>query len=84
MSLVVTVQINQDSPIAMLTIQRMRSGQPAADDVNPYHFTFYEQQGEKMLGVTREGDIEHRYGDGAWVLVSKALDADEVRATTLT
>lgn len=51
-----------------MTIQRTTHGRPLPDDVNTYVVQ------AKCSGTWHTATVEHRYGDGPWELVRKALD----------
>lgn len=56
-------------PIGLFDAQRI-SGGTDPDDVNTY-----QAKVELAAGERWEGQVSHRYGDGAWGLVRRVLDA---------
>lgn len=70
-----TLHINGQSIREGMTIQRTTPGRPLPDDVNTYVVQ------AKLDGTWHTISVEHRYGDGPWVLVRKVLNAiDEQRS----
>jgi len=68
--------------IEVLEIRRLEMLQDRSqpfDEVHTYRVRRYsKEQGNPVqdgLTYLDEKEIEHRYGDGAWVLVRKAMDA---------
>jgi len=59
--------------IGYLVARRLTPGRPTGNDICQYEWTL------NVNGKTRSnlvGDpVEHRFGDGAWALVSKVIDA---------
>jgi hypothetical protein len=62
--------------IGFMEIQRMvdldlMNKAAIADVVSPYQVTVQSEHARKPRRI---GTVEHRYGDGAWVLLAKALE----------
>lgn len=69
MTLHFTLHVNAKSIDEGMTVQRTTPGRPEPDDVN----TYVAQA--KCDGKWHTVTVEHRYGDGPWELVRKALNA---------
>lgn len=69
MSLHFTLHVNGESISEGVTITRIGPGQPVPDDVNRYVVQ------ANCDGRWLSAAFEHRYGDGPWELVWKALKA---------
>lgn len=69
MSLHFTLHVNDRSIDEGMTIRRTKAGRPLADEVNVYVVQ------AKCDGTWHTLTVEHRYGDGPWELVRKALNA---------
>lgn len=69
MTLHFELHVNGQSIRESMTIQRTSPGRPHPDDVNTYVVQ------AKSDGSWHTVTVEHRYGDGPWVLVRKALAA---------
>lgn len=75
MTLHFDLHVNGQSIGEGMTIQRTTPRRPLPDDVNTYVVQ------AKCDGTWHTVVVEHRYGDGPWRLVHKALDViDEQRA----
>ncbi|MDM2398138.1 hypothetical protein PP613_03790 [Mycobacteroides abscessus] len=74
MTLHFELHVNGQSIGEGMDIKRTAQGQPVPDDVNTYVVQ------AKCDGKWHTVTVEHRYGDGPWVLVRKALTAiDQAR-----
>lgn len=62
-----------DRPIGFFDAQRV-SGGTDPDDVNTY-----KARVELAAGERWEGQVQHRFGDGAWALVRRVLEAADVK-----
>lgn len=69
MTLHFTLHVNDLSIHEGMTIRRTAPGQPQPDDVNCYVVQ------AKCDGTWHTITVEHRYGDGPWELVRKALNS---------
>lgn len=69
MTLHFTLHVNGRSIAEGMTVRRTTPGQPQPDDVNRYVVQ------AKCDGTWHTITVEHRYGDGPWELVRKALNA---------
>ena len=69
MTLHFTLHVNDRSIDEGMTVRRTAPGQPESDDVNLYVVQ------AKCDGAWHTFTVEHRYGDGPWELVRKALNA---------
>lgn len=74
MTLHFTLNVNGQSIGEGMDIKRLAPGRPVPDDVNDYLVQ------AKCDGKWHTVTVEHRYGDGPWALVHKALGA--IAATT--
>ena len=72
MSLVIRVSINEGPPLFVVTARRVEGGEQP-DDLNTYVVERHEMPWSAAAGGTTS--VRHRYGDGAGVLASKALEA---------
>lgn len=72
MTLHFDLHVNGQSIHEGMTIQRTTPGRPHPDDVNNYVVQ------AKCDGSWHTVTVEHRYGDGPWTLVRKALTAVHV------
>lgn len=76
MSLVVEVRVAQglsSRGVGVLVIGRLRElaeSEPLDDQIHPYVAELREED-----EPTKVATLQHRYGDGAWVLISNALAA---------
>ncbi|WP_078316020.1 hypothetical protein [Mycobacterium sp. D16Q16] len=78
MTLHFELHVNGQSIREGMTIQRTSPGRPLLDDVNNYVVQ------AKCDGQWHTVTVEHRYGDGPWALVRKALHAlDQVHQVPL-
>lgn len=76
MTLHFDLHVNGQSIREGMTIQRTTPGRPHPDDVNNYVVQ------AKCDGSWHTVTVEHRYGDGPWALVRKALTAvDQAQQT---
>ncbi|WP_254424614.1 hypothetical protein [Mycobacteroides abscessus] len=74
MTLHFDLHVNGQSIHEGMTIQRTTPGHPHPEDVNTYVVQ------AKCDGAWHTVTVKHRYGDGPWVLVRKALAAiDQAR-----
>ena len=73
MALITSVRVNEGPNIAnLICIRRTNPGRPKPDDISQYECYIIDYD---LLEETTHVLISHRYGDGAWGLVSKALSA---------
>lgn len=72
MSLVVRLSIN-DGPAVSYVVVRRISGATDPDSINIYEWHL----SQSVPPIDERGTVEHRYGDGAIVLLSKVLSAYE-------
>lgn len=79
MSLVVSVQVNGQSPLAYLIVRRTKGGVKSSD-VNTYEYKVYSQSkgGFAHMKVIAKGDLEHRYGDGALALLRQVCEVADL------
>lgn len=75
MSLVVSVSVNNNPPIAIVAAQRT-SGDTDPASENTYAWEVHHR-GADGYHETARGQVQHRYGDGALALVCRVLDAHE-------
>ena len=62
--------------IGLLVAQRLSPQHPADDDVCRYDWTLIVGNSR----VSGSAPLEHRYGDGAWALVAKVIEASGLAA----
>lgn len=74
MSLVVSICINNQPPVA-LVIARRTAGGEAPGDVNSYEVRHFDTRNNNLRQAVDVVEVLHRYGDGAAVLARKALEA---------
>lgn len=68
--MVLWAQVNANNElVASIAIRRTTPGKPRSDDVNEYETEVV------FNGRVSQTVVEHRYGDGALVLMRKALEA---------
>jgi hypothetical protein len=72
-SLYVTLRVNDD-PVGRMQVTRRSPERPGHDDVCRYDWLLITTDGLMLANDTTE-PVEHRYGDGAWTLVVRVLDA---------
>jgi hypothetical protein len=74
MALHMRLMVN-DRQVGYLVVQRRRGGpdRPQGDDVCGYDWRL--NLDGKTLYSEPESPLAHRFGDGAWVLVARVLDA---------
>ncbi len=74
MSLVITIAVNDQPPIALIAARRVVGGSED-DSANIYEVRRFDLRGEDVRQAADVVMVEHRYGDGAEVLARKALEA---------
>lgn len=58
-------------PIGSFYARRLNPGIPRPSTINSYEYSV------EADGKTYEGEVQHRFGDGAWILVRKVLESVE-------
>jgi hypothetical protein len=72
MSLHMRLMVN-DEQIGYLVARRLTPGRPTGDNICPYEWTV-NINGETRTNLDGK-PVEHRFGDGAWALVARVVDA---------
>lgn len=74
MSLVVRISVNDDPPIEIVVARRVYGPEdPAPDDECLYDVKRFDTKAGYVRQMGDSVQVPHRYGDGAAVLVHKAL-----------
>lgn len=73
MSLIAKVQINEDH-IGTVVARRM-SGTEDPESWGTYEYRIIDQRASGHTDRLAAGDVRHRYGDGAFILLARVLEA---------
>lgn len=68
MALHFDLKVNGES-IGSFYARRLNPGIPTPDSINSYEYSVV------VNGETVQGEVQHRFGDGAWSLVRKVLES---------
>lgn len=79
MSLIAKVQINEDH-IGTVVVRRM-SGTEDPDSWGSYEYRVIDQRVSGHTDRLAGGEVRHRYGDGAFVLLARVMEAAHEQLT---